>query len=179
MAAPLAERAAVAISDDIHYVDPGTGLRRHLPYGTVADSSFATGDPTDVANFTRVVGYDHAGDAAIWTGHYLAAEAFRYRVTGAPVARRNLRLALDGLDALASLAGDGAPGPLARFVMPRSSPFAAGIRAIEARQSFHDGTLRGEPVTWIGNTSRDQYSGAFFGLGVAYDMLDPARAGGG
>ena len=25
---------------------------------------------------------------------------------------------------------------------------------------------------WIGGTSRDQYSGVFFGLGVAYDLVD-------
>jgi hypothetical protein len=174
--APLAERAAVAISDDIHYVDRGTGLPRHLPYGTIADPIFASGDPGDVASFTRVVGYNHTGDSAIWTGHYLAAEAFRYRVTGSATALRNVRQALDGLDALASLTGAAQPGPLARFVLPSASPFMAGIRAIEARHRFYPGVLRGEPVEWIGNTSRDQYSGAFFGLGVAYDMLDGGRA---
>ena len=25
---------------------------------------------------------------------------------------------------------------------------------------------------WIGNTSRDQYAGVFFGLGAAYDLID-------
>jgi hypothetical protein len=180
---PLAERAAV---DALHVVrdrDRGTGLRRHLPYGTVADPIFASGDPTDTPDFTRIVGYDHAGDAAIWTGHYLAAEAFRYRVTGSAAARRNLQGALDGLDALASVASGGKPGggPLARFFLPRDSPFMPGIRAIEGRHRFYPGAVRGEPVEWIGNTSRDQYSGVFFGLAVAYDLLDaaadaPARA---
>ena len=173
---PVTERAAVAISDDMQRVDPGTGLRRHLPYGTVVDPVYATGDPTDVPNYTRVVGYNHAGDAAIWTGHYLAAEAFRYRVTGSAAARRNLQGALDGIDALASVASPTKPGPLARFYIPRDSPFLPGIRAIEARHRFYRGTLGGEPVEWIGNTSRDQYSGVFFGLAVAHDMLDPARA---
>ena len=31
----------------------------------------------------------------------------------------------------------------------------------------------GRPIR-IGNTSRDEYTGAFFGLGVAYDMIDDA-----
>jgi hypothetical protein len=171
----LAERAAVAISEDIQRVDPGTGLRRHLPYGTVADPIHASGDPTDMGDFTRIVGYDHAGDAAIWTGHYLAAESFRYRVTGSAAARRNLQGALDGLDALASVACAGGPGPLARFWLPPDSPFMAGIRAIEGRHRFYPGTVGGEPVEWVGNTSRDQYSGVFFGLAVAHDLLDPAR----
>ena len=35
--------------------------------------------------------------------------------------------------------------------------------------------MKGVPFLWIGNTSRDQYAGVFFGLGVAYDMIpDPA-----
>ena len=28
---------------------------------------------------------------------------------------------------------------------------------------------------WIGDTSRDQYSGVFFGLGVAYDLVEDAE----
>ena len=37
---------------------------------------------------------------------------------------------------------------------------------------MHQGTLDGKPYLWIGNTSRDQYSGVFFGLAVAYELVD-------
>ena len=35
--------------------------------------------------------------------------------------------------------------------------------------------LNGQEYQWIGNTSRDQYSGVFFGLGVAYDMVEDTQ----
>ncbi len=46
-----------------------------FPYGTVLDPIFA--GPAS----NQIVGYTRCGDSAIWTGHYLAAEAFRYQVT--------------------------------------------------------------------------------------------------
>src|SRR5206468_6418473 len=52
----------------------------HMPYGTLADPGFASSDPTS-PQYTTVATYNRTGDAAIWTGHYLAAESFRYAVT--------------------------------------------------------------------------------------------------
>lgn len=172
---PVTEADAVAISDDIQGIDPSTGLRRHLPWGTIADPIYASGDPAN-ADFTRVVSFNHAGDAAIWTGHYLAAEAFRYSVTKSADARDDLERAVDGIVNLAAVTAPAKPDLLARFFVPESSPYTAGIRSIEDKHGSYASTLNGEPVRWFGNTSRDQYSGVFFGLGVAFDMLDPASA---
>jgi hypothetical protein len=36
------------------------------------------------------------------------------------------------------------------------------------------GSSGGAAYEWIGNTSRDQYIGVFFGLGIAYDMIGDA-----
>ena len=47
-------------------------------------------------------------------------------------------------------------------------PFAAGIASEEAG----NGVNQNPPLTWIDNTSRDQVVGAFFGLGVAFDLVD-------
>lgn len=55
----------------------------HMPYGTVLDPVFASSDPAS-PGYAEIVGYTRAGDSAIWTGHYLAAEAFRYQVTRSP-----------------------------------------------------------------------------------------------
>ncbi len=169
----MTEADAVAISDAIRQVDAATGRPRHLPYGTIADPVYASGVPAD-AGYTRVVNYNHAGDAAIWTGHYLAAEAFRYKVTGSPDARHNLQRALDGIVNLTRVTSPARPDLLARFYLPQDSPFLAGVRGIEGRHGFHAGALGDTAVFWVGNTSRDQYAGVFFGLAVAYDMLDPA-----
>ena len=61
------EADALAISANIQ--------QRHVPYGGILDPVFAAPDSNQIA------GYSRCGDSAIWTGHYLAAESFRYKVT--------------------------------------------------------------------------------------------------
>jgi hypothetical protein len=150
-----AERDAVAISEKIQ--------QRHLPFDTILDPIYAAPDSGEIT------GYAHAGDSAIWTGHYLAAEAFRYRVTGAPDALNNIRRALAGIEALLDVTGTDL---LARCLVATDSPFAAGIIREEARHGIHRAMRNGREYYWIGNTSRDQYSGVFFGLGVAFDLVN-------
>src|SRR5882762_7412454 len=60
------EADALTISQNIQ--------RFHMPYGTVLDPVFASSDPAS-PQYTDIAGYARAGDSAIWTGHYLAAEA--------------------------------------------------------------------------------------------------------
>ena len=77
-----AEQDALAISDNIQ--------QRHMPNGTVIDPVFANVSSQEIVAYTR------GGDSALWTGHYLAAEAFRYKVTSAPGALANVWTALRG-----------------------------------------------------------------------------------
>src|SRR5580704_12461750 len=74
------EADALAISANIQ--------ARHTPFGTILDPIFAS------AGSQQIIGYTRCGDSAIWTGHYLAAEAFRYQVTRAPEALDNVRSAI-------------------------------------------------------------------------------------
>src|SRR5688572_24306819 len=162
--APIAtEPDAIASSANIQ--------RLHVPYGTMIDPVFASGDPAS-PDFTRLVSYTRAGDAAIWTGHYLAAEAFRYGVTRSREALQNVRKTVDGISGLVEVTGTDL---LARFYMPTTSPYVADITAGEQKHTRREGTIDGQPYYWWGNTSRDQYSGVFFGLGVAYDLVDDQR----
>jgi hypothetical protein len=154
------EPDAIAISANIQ--------RLHVPYGTMIDPVFASSDPAS-PDFTRLVSYTRAGDAAIWTGHYLAAEAFRYGVTQSREALRNVRRTIDGIAGLVEVTGTDL---LARFYMPTTSPYVADITAGEQRHTRREGVIDGQPYYWWGNTSRDQYSGVFFGLGVTYDMVN-------
>jgi hypothetical protein len=163
LATVATEPDALAISANIQ--------RLHVPYGTMIDPVFASSDPAS-PEFTRVVSYTRAGDAAIWTGHYLAAEAFRYGVTRSREALRNVRHTIDGITGLVEVTGTNL---LARFYMPTTSPYVADITAGEQRHTRREGTIDGQPHYWWGNTSRDQYSGVFFGLGVAYDVVDDER----
>ncbi len=136
---------------------------RHLPFGTILDPIFTLTDSDQIASYTR------CGDSALWTGHYLAAEAFRYKVTQAPDALANLKAAIAGIKSLADVTGTNL---LARCLVPINSPYAAGIRNEEVANGVYTNSSAG--WIWVGNTSRDEYSGALFGLAVAYDMVTDA-----
>jgi len=143
---------------------------RHLPYGTILDPIFAGPDSNQIIDYTR------CGDSAIWTGHYLAAEAFRYKVTGAADALANSQSAIAGLTLLTDVTGSNV---LARCAIPENSQYLLSIVQQEvANGSFMGSAADGTAYTWIAHTSRDEYLGAFFGLGVAYDMMSdaPTRA---
>ena len=157
-----AETDALAISAAIQ--------ARHLPFGTILDPIFAA------PNSAQIVDYTRCGDSAIWTGHYLAAEAFRYKVTGSADAFANAKGAIAGLTLLIDVTGSNL---LARCAVPMNSAYLASIVQQEsANGSFKGTSSNGMAYKWIGNTSRDEYIGAFFGLCVAYDMIGdvPTRA---
>lgn len=145
------EEIADAISSNIQ--------GRHMPFGTLIDPIFAS------SYSDTIVGYTRCGDSAIWTGHYLAAESFRYNVTGDSGALADIRGALTGLKSLVDVTGTDV---LARCLIPMSSPFAAGITSEESANGIH---TSGQNF-WVGNTSRDEYLGVFFGLSVAYSLVN-------
>jgi len=153
------ENDAITISQNIR--------RRHMPHGTILDPVFKTADGDEIDYYAR------GGDSAIWTGHYLAAEAFRHRVTSAPEALENVRSALAGIRLLVDVTGNNL---LARCLIPTNSPYADKVIEEEKRHGVYRRVLNGQEYYWFGNTSRDQYSGVFFGLGVAYDMVEDAQA---
>ncbi len=139
---------------------------RHSPFGTILDPIFSAPDSNGI------IGYTRAGDSAIWTAHYLAAEAFRYRVTGSIEALAYARRALAAIATLVEAPGTGL---LARCAIPADSPWLDSIAREEARHGIYDGICAGKPCKWIGHTSRDQYAGVFFGLGAAWDNIsDPS-----
>lgn len=148
-----AEADALAISANIR--------ARHMPFGTILDPVFAS------ATGEQIVGYTRCGDSALWTGAYLAAEAFRYNVTGSTDALTNVKAALGGLQSLVDVTGD---NRLARCIVAANSPYAAGIASEEAGNTIY----QAPPWIWVGNTSRDEVVGALFGLGAAFDLVDDA-----
>jgi hypothetical protein len=68
---------------------------------------------------------------------------------------------------------------LARCAFPANSPHALWILSEEAHHGFYAGTVNGEQWLWIGNTSRDQYLGVFFGLTAAWNLVDDVNVRGG
>ncbi len=149
------ERDAVAISNNLQ--------QRHAPHGLILDPVFAS------PSSEEIVAYSRGADAAIWTGHYLAAESFRYRVTQSSEALANVKRTLGGLRLLVDLPGNGL---LARCAFPADWPYARSVIEEEQRHGVYYRVLNGQTYAWLGNTSRDQYSGVFFGLAVAYDFVE-------
>lgn len=153
--------AAFAAEQDALAID-ATIQARHLPYGTIIDPVLSLPDLSTVVDYTR------CGDSAIWTGHYLAAEAFRYKATGSADAFTYINNAIAAIDNLLNVTGGDV---LARCALPADSPYAASISSQEAANNIYTGSAYGAPWIWVGNTSRDQYIGVFFGLDVTYDMV--------
>ena len=161
LAAFCAESDALAIEAVIQ--------ARHLPYGGILDPVLSMSDSSQVVDYAR------CGDSAIWTGHYLAAEAFRYNVTRSNDAFGNIENAISAIDNLINVTGGNV---LARCALPADSPFAASIASQEAANGIHYGQIFGANWMWVGNTSRDQYLGVFFGLTVTYDMVSDTEVRG-
>ncbi len=156
LSALAAEPEALAVSALIQ--------SRHLPFGTLLDPFYAS------ATSSEITGYTRCGDSALWTGHYLAAEAFRFRVTASPDALANATRALEGIQGLVDVTGNDS---LARCRLALNSPFTAGVEREEAANGiFRDPALG---YSWVGNLSRDQYLGVLFGLSVAYEQIPSLR----
>ncbi len=156
-----ADRDALAIEATI--------LARHMPFGTILNPIFSP-------DHTQIAGYTRCGDSALFTGLYMAAEAYRYQVTSASEALFNVRTALAGITLLVDITGQDL---LSRCVFPTDSPYAAGILSEESHNGIFKATWNGRTLYFVGNTSRDQYIGVFFGLGATYDLIADAaiRAG--
>jgi uncharacterized protein (TIGR03437 family) len=132
---------------------------RFLPFGTILEPIYAS------ATSNQIIDYTDCGDSALWTGAYLAAEAFRYNVTQSADALNNVRSALAGLQGLADVTGD---NRLARCMVRVDSQYAASISNQESSNTIHQ-----TPTwIWVDNTSRDELVGAFFGLGAAFDLVN-------
>ncbi len=132
---------------------------RFLPFGTILEPIYASSSSSQIVNYTD------CGDSALWTGAYLAAEAFRYKVTQSADALNNVQGALAGLKALTDVTGN---NRLARCMAMANSPYAASIASQEASNTIN----QNPPWIWVDNTSRDEVVGAFFGLGAAFDLVN-------
>src|SRR5260370_20961100 len=100
-----AESDALAISANIQ--------ARHWPFVTLLDPIYAS------STSNQIIAYTRCGDSALWTGAYLAAESFRYKVTQSAAALQNVKTALARLKALSAAT---AHNQLARCIVTIHSP---------------------------------------------------------
>lgn len=136
-------------------------LRRFmLPAGGVASTLFQD------TSYTVPVFYTDQGDSAIWTGTYLASEALRAMVTGAPDALQQVERSVNVLHDWLHVTG--APGYLARYAAPVGDDAIVDASIIYGRLTPY----KGRSWRYVDDTSRDQYQGVMLGLALAYEATD-------
>ncbi len=146
--------------------------KEHLPFGGLADTHYS-----DPPALTKIDRHD-AGDSALWTGTYLASEAWRLLATGAVDARARVRRLVETLHLWFNVSPS--PGILARFVRP------AGVETppvgIDCAKDTHHCNVEyeGKAYDYNCHVSRDQYQGVMLGYALAYEALgssdEPTRA---
>jgi len=135
-----------------------------IPTGSIGYVFFTSPESFDITQYSL-------SDSTIWTGTYLAAESFRYAVTGDEDALENAVRTVEALDAHLKITQ--VPGFIARCAAPDEAPYNTGYLD---HDRYVAGTGDWEGYFWLNNTSRDQYSGWFFGMSIAYDLLDDEDA---
>lgn len=128
---------------------------RHVRHGLTASSHLRV--PGDLST-NQMVSSDNDG---LWTQMYIAAEAFRYKVTGEADARANARQGFEAMLRLEEITG--IPG------FPARSFIKIGEDVQPGDGEWHttpDGQWR-----WKGDTSSDEIVGHYFGYAVYYDLV--------
>jgi hypothetical protein len=160
-AALLLERAEAHLANYRQY---------HQPQGLCADILWKDKTRAEASR------YEGIGDSACWTGHYLAACAFRYSVTKDERTKDEILAVLKRFDVLTRVTGT--DGYIARYTGPADSPpFRAyysvygrgedpnrpglGTRAYRGEGPFAD-------LVWLGDSSRDAYDGVLFGWAATW-----------
>lgn len=164
-----------ALQEPLHAKELGlqqlidTRLQRSWPFGSLVNVIF------EDDSMASVTGYDDTQDSAIWTGIYAAAQAFRYAATPADrteerqAALAAIQQVVMSLHTLAKVPGYA--GGLAR-VAASDLKYVGGSCYPCTETPCYTKTYDGNTVYWLGKTSRDQYTGWFFGMAIAYRLVD-------
>jgi hypothetical protein len=128
---------------------------RHNRWGLTASSHLR--EPGDIST-NQSVSTDNDG---LWTAMYVAAECFRYKVTGEAEARENARRGMQAIMRLEAITG--IPGFPARS-------FIKGGEDIQPREGeWHD--TPDKAWRWKGDTSSDEIVGHYFVYPIYYDLV--------
>ena len=113
--------------------------------------------------------YDNYGDSLIWTGNYVASQAYRYAVTHDEDALKRMEESLWGLHA--DMMATGVPGLPARVVVPKSEAVRQGFGL---GGGHREGAGNLKDYVWEGDNSMDSYTGYMRGISTAFPYIrDP------
>ncbi len=128
---------------------------RHNRWGFTSDSHLRV--PGDLST-NQMVSSDNDG---LWTAMYVAAECFRYKVTGAKDARENARVGMQAIMRLEEITG--MPG------FPARSFIKVGVDVQPGDGEWHD--TPDMVWRWKGDTSSDEIVGHYFIYPLYHDLV--------
>lgn len=128
---------------------------RHNRWGLTADSHLRV--PGDLST-NQMASSDNDG---LWTAMYVAAEAFRYKVTGEADARENARRGMQAVMRLEAITG--IPG------FPARSFIKVGEDLQPKDGEWHD--TPDKAWRWKGDTSSDEIVGHYFAYPIYHDLV--------
>lgn len=145
---------------------------RHLPHGLHCNVWWNDYDRSGVDSL------EGCGDSVCWTGHYLAALAFKYSVTKDQPTLDAIIAVIDKIDMLSRVSGR--EGFIARYAGPatdegykkyyerygKADPDRPGfgVKAYPGVEPFAD-------LVWLGHSSRDSYDGVNLGLSATWKYV--------
>lgn len=145
----------------------------------------------------------HSGENdGLWNALYMASQAYRYAVTGAPEALANLRLTMEG--ERDRMAITGVPGLFTRQLIPpgvqglacptEDAKYTVDVEKDDNRwvkikddgcawvvdggvwkATKHCGLKQYAGYCWLDNVSQDEYAGHMFALGLIWQLVDDAQ----
>jgi hypothetical protein len=156
--------ATPARANDDYAISVSRNIQQHhAPFGMVLTTIYQTADTKDYIKWTDF------GDSALWTGAYLAAESFRYKVTKSSEALANVRRTVETFRKLSLMAD----GVLPRFYYEADGPLIGEFLAdFAGDKELNQRNFEGKEIYYKTAVSRDQYAGLYFGLGIAYDLME-------
>jgi hypothetical protein len=131
---------------------------RHNRWGFTATSDLRV--PGDLTT-NQPVSTDNDG---LWTAMYVAAECFRYKVTGQAEARDHARQGMQAILRLESITGTSG--------FPARSLIKVGEDVQPKDGEWHDAAETG--WRWKGDTSSDEIVGHYFAFAIYYDLVADA-----
>lgn len=134
-------RKAAFYDDDvaIYFIDPTTGMLGLERVGTQLVPSH---------------------DSALWTGTYVASQAYRHKLTGSTDALNNVIKSVQGLLTLVEITGN--PKTFARTLRPATG---------NPTGTWHAGTGAFANLEWEEGGNNDMFKGVIYGILSAYNVL--------
>jgi hypothetical protein len=142
-------------------------------YGCIIEEVHFDGTVTSRDSIPNLLYYTDFNDSCEWTGLYLGSQSMRYYVTGDGEVKANAIRIIKALSRNLHITGK--RGFIARFATSQDSVIYQGDEWCDAPEQdrchhIEEGEFAGD--WWWGETSRDMYSGWFFGMSIAYDLID-------